>query len=140
MNVPSRRLIAGSFSLCVALAACATPGSTPRATAEAFLDAHYVRIDLEAGREYCTGLALEKLAKEIALTHDIEIGEDTRRPRVTYSLVEFEDADDRAHYAYELAIAPGGADTFRKVIVVSLRKEDGGWRVSNYTESDKPTA
>ena len=116
---------------------CTPPGDSPRATAEAFLDNHYVHIDLAAARPFCIGLALDKIDKEVALTRDAEIDAETRKPRVTYRMEESHDDADRAQYAYLLEIHPDGADTFRKLIVLTLRKEADGWRVSNYTESDR---
>ena len=83
---PARHLLVSIVLLAVATTAgCTSRGSAAQATAEAFLDAHYVHIDLEAGRALCAGLALEKVEKEIALTRDTPIGEDTRRPRVSCS-------------------------------------------------------
>jgi hypothetical protein len=121
----------------IAVLGCTPAGDSARATAEAFLDAHYVDIDLEAARPLCVGLALDKLEKEVALTHDAAIDAETRKPRVTYRIEESRDDADRAQYAYVLEIHPDGADTFRKLVLLSLRKEPDGWRVSNYTESDK---
>lgn len=129
-----------SLFLAFAVAAatgCKAAGESPRATAEAFLDAHYVHIDLEAARPHCVGLALDKLDKEVALTRDAEIDAETRKPRVTYRIEESNDATDRAQYAYVLEIHPEGADVFRKLVVLTLRKEPEGWRVSNYAESDR---
>jgi hypothetical protein len=122
----------------VAIAACSTPGSDSQSTARAFLDAHYVRIDLEASRELCVGLARDKLDSEIALTRGNPIGEDTRRPRVTYSLQEAHDDAERSQYAYELEVHPGGSDVFRRLVLVSLRRDGGRWAVSNFNESDRP--
>lgn len=116
---------------------CTPAGESPRATAEAFLDAHYVRIDLEAARTLCTGLALDKQEKELALTRDAVIDAETRQPRVTYSTEESREGADRAQYAYVLEIHPEGADVFRKLVVLTLRREGQAWRVSNYTESDR---
>jgi hypothetical protein len=121
----------------LAAAGCTPAGDSARATAEAFLDAHYVDIDLEAARPLCAGLALDKLEKEVALTRDAAIDAETRQPRVTYRIEESRDGADRAQYAYVLEIHPDGADVFRKLVVLSLRNEAGSWRITNYTESDK---
>jgi hypothetical protein len=125
------------FWTAFAATGCTPAGESPRATAEAFLDAHYVHIDLEAARPLCVGLALDKLDKEVALTRDAQIDAETRKPRITYRIEESRDGSDRAQYAYVLEIHPDGADIFRKLVVLTLRNESAGWRVSNYTESDK---
>jgi hypothetical protein len=116
---------------------CTPPGDSPRAAAEAFLDNHYVHIDLAAARPFCIGLALDKLDQEVALTRDAQIDAETRKPRVTYRMEESHDDADRAQYAYILEIHPDGADTFRKLVVLTLRKDGSDWRVSNYSESDR---
>ena len=101
-------------------AACTSPTGSSRGTAEAFLDAHYVRITLEAARPFVAGLALEKLEKEIALVENNPDAASAERPRVTYRMEEARDAGTRAHYAYELAIHPTGMDPFHKLVVLSL--------------------
>jgi hypothetical protein len=121
----------------VAMTGCTRAGETPRATAEAFLDAHYVHIDLEAARPLCVALALDKLEKEVELTSGAKIDEDTRKPRITYRIQQSNDGSDRAQYAYVLEIHPDGAEVFRKLVVLTLRREPGGWRISNYAESDR---
>lgn len=137
MTRVANMLFVGFLSTVAATIACTPAGESPRATAEAFLDAHYVRIDLEAARVLCAGLALDKLEKELALTRDAAIDAETRQPRVTYSIEESREGADRAQYAYVLEIQPDGADVFRKLVVLTLRRETPGWRVSNYTESDR---
>jgi len=137
MTHVANMLFVGFLCTVAATIGCTPAAESPRATAEAFLDAHYVRIDLEAARALCAGLALDKLEKELALTRDAAIDAETRQPRVTYSIEESRDGTDRAQYAYVLEIHPDGADVFRKLVVLMLRRETPGWRVSNYTESDR---
>jgi hypothetical protein len=133
------RTALATISLLLALAplACTSPTGSPRAAAEAFLDAHYVRIDLEAARAFCAGLALEKLEREIALIKDHAEPSAGERPRVTYKLEDSNDAAERAQYAYVLSVHTTGSDPFHKLIVMSLRNEGSGWHVSNYSESDR---
>lgn len=122
------------------VSACTAPGTDAQSTARAFVDAHYVRIDLETSRSLCGGLAREKVEKEIALTQGNPIGDDTRRPRVSYTLQEAHEGQERSQFAFDLEVHPGGAESFRKLVLVALRKEAGGWVVSNYNESDPPNA
>ena len=116
--------------------ACQTPGTSARATAEAFLDAHYVRIDLEGSRALSSGLALSKIDKEIALTEDQEITDETRQPRINYRLEHAAEGDGSAQFAYELTIRAAGIDPFRKLVMITVRNEHGAWTVTNYNESD----
>jgi hypothetical protein len=124
--------------LLLAAAACSEPSASPRATAEAFLDAHYVRIDLEGARALVTGLALDKVDKEIALTEEHEITEETRQPRVNYKLHRGDESPSSAQFAYELTIRAPGVDPFKKLVMVTVRKGDGAWSVTNYNEGELP--
>ena len=56
---------------------------------------------------------------------------------MTYRLEEERDAGTRAHYAYELAIHPSGMDPFHKLVVLSLTSENGEWRVTDFSDSDR---
>lgn len=118
-------------------AACTSPTGSSRGAAEAFLDAHYVRITLEAARPFVAGLALEKLEREIKLVENNPDAAAAERPRVTYRMEEARDAGTRAHYAYELTIHPSGMDPFPKLVVLSLTNENGEWRVTNFSDSDR---
>lgn len=125
-------------ALASAVLACSQPGSSARATAEAFLDAHYVRIDLDQTRELVSGLAKDKVEKEILLTKDQHIDGETLQPRVNYKLHRADEAGAAAQYAYELTIRPPGVDPFAKLVMVTVRNDAGAWSVTNYNESDMP--
>jgi len=128
----------------VAVVVAAVPagcgGSGARTTAERFLDAHYVRIDLAAARDVCSGLAREKLDRELALTANVNIEADTRKPRINYRLEDARETEDRGQFAYLLRIRAPGAEPFERLIMVTVKKEDDGWSVTNYTEGDRAIA
>ena len=122
-----------SFALLVA--GCLSDPSTPRGTAELFLDAHYVRIDLPAALEFTTGLARHKIEDEIRLVAGQAIDEATRKPTVHYRLLEeHPDGEQAVNYLYRGRIAVDDADTFERRWLVTVRFADGGWRVTNYQE------
>jgi hypothetical protein len=136
-RAPTRAALAAAAALLAA--ACSEPGSTARSTAEAFLDAHYVRIDLDATRELVSGLAREKVEHEISLTRDQPIDGETLQPRVNYKLHRADEAAEAAQYAYELTIRPPGIDPFTKLVMVTVRNDADRWAVTNYSESDMPS-
>ncbi len=124
--------------LIAGLSACqlADPNS-PRGVAERFLDAHYVQMDLEVAKGYCAGLALKRVEDEIRLTAGQTIDANTRLPRVYYTLVqETPRGDTRVALHYRARISVAGAGEFQKEFLLSLRKEQDGWRVMNYSEFD----
>ncbi len=108
--------------------------TTAQGAAEAFLDWHYVEIDLPRSREYTVGLARSKLDEQIRLTSGHAIDAGTRKPRVYYKLVERRDAGGRSAFVYRLTIRPEGGGEFSRRLLIRVRKEEAGWRVSNYME------
>ncbi len=126
-------------ALCVAgllaLAGCGSEGdATARGAAEAFLDWHYVEIDLLRSREYTVGLARSKVDKQIRLTSGHAIDAGTRKPRVYYNLLEQRDAGRRTAFVYRLTIRPDDAGEFSRRLLIRVRQESAGWRVTNYME------
>jgi len=136
-KVRTRLGIVGGLCVVSALiaAACRPDPHTPRGTAESFLDAHYVRIDLPAAREFTTGLARYKVDDEIGLTRGQAIDESTRKPTVHYRLLEeHPDGELAVRYVYRGSIAVEDADRFERRWLVTVRHDDSGWRVTNYEE------
>ena len=64
------------------LAGCRAAANTPRGTAERFLDAHYVRIDLPAALEFTADLARHKVENEMRLVQGQTIDERSEERRV----------------------------------------------------------
>jgi len=126
-------LVCGLAALAIS---CNGGDESGRGAAEAFLDAHYVRIDLDAARNVTSGLALSKIEKELALTDQIAIAQDTLKPRINYALETARESEDRGQYAYTLTIRAPGLEPFTKLVTVSVRRGDGSWSVTNYTEGD----
>jgi len=120
------------------VAACRPSADTAQGVAERFLDEHYVRIDLPGAREYCSGVALQKIDEEARLVGDQHIDASTRKPRVTYHLKQkASEEGDSATFVYEGTIHVEDADSFTKQWLVTTRREpDGKWKVSNFSEYD----
>lgn len=128
-------LWAAALLLLLASGGCRGGGdATPQGVAEAFLDWHYVEIDLPRSREYTVGLARSKVDDQIRLTSGHAIDAGTRKPRVYYKLLEQREAGGRTAFVYRLTIRPEGADEFSRSLLIRVRREEAGWRVSNYME------
>jgi hypothetical protein len=118
--------------------ACHPDPSTPRGTAEGFLDAHYVHIDLPAALPLTSGVARHKVESEIELVKGITIDDATRKPTVHYSLLEeHPDGSEAVSYVYRGSIAVEGAESFERRWLVTVRREPEGWRVTNYQEFEQ---
>ena len=115
--------------------ACRADPSTARGTAERFLDAHYVEIDLPSALPFTTGLARKKVEDELELTKGIEIDDTTRKPIVRYSLLEeHPDAEGGTKFLYRCKILVDGAEGFERRWLVTVRQEPPGFRVTNSQE------
>ena len=117
------------------LAGC-QPANTPRAVVERFIEAHYIAINLKSSERWCTGLALQKLHKEEALTAGQAIDEETRKPIIHYKLKDQRDGRDRVIYLFLATIDVPDGGSFDKKWMITARKEGETWKVSNYGEYD----
>ena len=121
--------------LALLVTGCHSDPSTARGTAELFLDAHYVHIDLTGALEYTSGVARQKVEDEIRLVGGQQIDAATRKPSVHYRLLEeHPDGDHAVNYLYRGTIAVEDADRFERRWLVTVRFADGSWRVTNYQE------
>ena len=119
----------------VLLVACRPDASTPQGTAERFLDAHYVRIDLPEALPFTSGLARHKVEDEMRLIEGQPIDAATRKPTVHYKLLETHpDGEHSVNYLYLGSITVEDADRFERRWMVTVRREAEGWRVTNYQE------
>ena len=119
------------------LRACKPDPNTAQGTAEGFLDAHYVGIDLSAAKAYCTGFARSRVEEEIRLTADQVIDASVRQPRVYYQLVEETPRGEASvAFLYTADFEVDGAGRFTKKILLTLRHQEDGWRVVNFSEYD----
>ena len=119
----------------VLLVACGPDASTPQGTAERFLDAHYVRIDLRNALPFTSGLARHKVEDELRLVEGQPIDAATRKPTVHYRLLETRpDGEHAVNYLYLGSITVEDADHFERRWMVTVRREADGWRVTNYQE------
>jgi hypothetical protein len=129
------RAVVAVCSLAAGLAACAPDPSTAQGTAERFLDAHYVTIELANALPYTSGVARQKVEREMELVQGFAIDETTVKPIVRYRLLkEDADADGGSRFLYRGTIRLDGADGFERQWLVTVRREAEGFRVTNYQE------
>lgn len=126
-----------TFALVAAAASagCRADPSTARGTAERFLDAHYVEIDLPTALPYTSGVARRKVEEEIALVKGVQIDDTTLKPIVRYALAEERpDGDGGTKFLYKARILVDGGEGFDRRWLVTVRHEPDGFRVTNYQE------
>jgi hypothetical protein len=101
------------------------------------MGAYYVAIELNAAREFTTGLAREKLDRELELTSEVSIDPETRKPRINFQLEESSEEGERARFIFVLDIRPPGIDPYERTSILSLKQVDGDWKVSNFNDTDR---
>ena len=116
--------------------ACGRDLSTAQGVAEEFVDQRYVHIDLEKAKTLAVSVARHKVNEEIRLTEGHKIDASTQKPRVHYVLLDKREGAERASFLYEGTIQSDDGTWFTRKWRINARKEDGRWRVSNFTESD----
>ena len=132
-----RRALGAALQVALVVSAgCHGGTNSARGAAESFLDQHYVHIDLEAAKQYCVGVALEKVQEEQRLVGDQQIDASTRKPHVSYSLAEQrEEAEDAVQLVYNATVRfDDGGTTALRWLTTTRREPDGAWKVSNYQE------
>ena len=134
-NHPARVLLLPFLAL-LAVGGCGRDLGTAQGVIEEFVDQHYVRIDLPKAKTLATGLALHKVNEEIRLTAGQKIDASTQKPRVHYTLLEKKEGPERVSFLYEGTIQSDDGTSFTRKWLINARKENGQWRVSNFSESD----
>jgi hypothetical protein len=109
-----------SLLVLLTLMACRADEHSARGVADRFVDQHYVEINLEAAKSFCSGLALKKMEDEQRLTAGQTIDESTRKPSIHYRLIDKKE----------------DADKFTRKWIITTRRNGERWTVSNFEEFD----
>ena len=129
------RAIAALAAVMLFLTGC-TRENSARGVVDRFITAHYMAIDLKGSEQYCTGLALDKLHKEMQLTEGQKIDDSTRKPVIHYRLKAERDSPDHVQYVFLATIDVPDGGTFEKNWMITARKEGAAWKVSDFNEYD----
>jgi len=140
MSQRSRRAFLLSLMVPFTLSAAAACQKAPESQkiADKFIEYYYVQISVKDAVPLTSGLAKEKLQGQLQLMADAgppDTGAD--KPRVDFSLVSKKNEDaDTATYVYQ--VVAHVQDVGKRLVYVKLRKENGQWRVTTFTEDDSP--
>ena len=85
------------------------------------MEAYYVTADLKTAESIADGVALEKIRNSLALREGQEIDASTRRPSISYELLEGNADSGSAEYLYRLTIEPPGFSRISKKSRLRLR-------------------
>ncbi len=124
------------FACLLIWSGCRFNEESARGVADRFVDQHYVQINLAGAKPFCAGPALNKLAKEQSLTEGQTIDDTTRKPSVKYRLLEEHEGPDTTTFLFEGTISVPDSDQFRRKWIITTRKIDNDWKVSNFEETE----
>lgn len=128
------------WAMAAVLLACGA-GSDPRRLADEFCYRYFIKLDQAQALEIASGLAADKLQKEIELlkgsARNFQDGErefHQAKPFIDYKMIQRTDQDtDHVMFLYHLNIeARQGSEQMQREILVSTIRENGRWKVNNY--------
>jgi len=117
------------------------PRNDPRDIADTFCYRYFIELNQSTALEIASGLAANKLRKEIELlkggARTFDEGErdfHRAKPFIDYKLAQRTEQDaDRVLFIYQVSIeARQGNDKMEREIVLSTVRENGRWVVNNY--------
>lgn len=123
------------FIIILIICGCATR-SDPRAVADRFCYLYLIEFNQQAALSLVSGLAQEKLLKEIELLRGARTDADElywSKPFTDYDLRRRVDKDDaNAMFYYLLTIEPKAGGKIEQEVLISTVRENGLWKVNNY--------
>ncbi len=128
-----------AFAFC-GLFGCSHPKSPAGRVAWDFMDAYYVKADLQGAQRYCDGVALEKVQADAQLRDGLTIDKSAHHPRVTFKPLDAETAQvssDEAIFFYKVVVKPEMASEIEKKTRVKVRQREGNvWKVTQFSDVD----
>lgn len=119
------------------LLACAAEKTLSEKVASQFMDHYYVRTDLQRAQEDCDGLARQKVEESIRLTEGQSVDVTTRRPKISFHLLESRIDGPEASYLYEVEIRPDGVKELRRKTRLKVRERgEGVWKITQFSDQD----
>lgn len=121
--------------LCLAFVSCASRPPSEKVARE-FIESYYVETDLKRAELVTEGLAQEKIRTSLALVEGQSINEGTRRPTISYDLLQSQIEGGEASYQFRVTIKPPDFPTLQKKSRIKLREREGVWKVTQFSDYD----
>jgi hypothetical protein len=140
MNFKSRilGLALAAISLTSVAGGCGSaPAAPAEKTANAFMEAYYVRADLQEASALADGLALDKVSGSASLREGLAIDSAAQHPKVRFELSDSRAGRDEAEYLYDVDFRPEKSEAVRKTARIKVRLRDGRWKVTQFTDHER---
>ena len=123
-------------SICLLLIACGHSNS-PEGVAEEFLFRYFIELNQRGALEVSTGLATDKLKKEIELTQNIRMQPNLdlaqHKPFLDYELVNKQNrGENSVTFYYDVTIENKNGEDYKRELTLTTVILDGDWKVNNF--------
>ncbi len=134
------KFLISAFLLLSSLLACGH-SNTPEGVAEEFLFRYFIELNQRGALELSTGLATDKLKKEIELTQDIRVNIRVQpdldlaqhKPFLDYELVNKQNrGENSVTFYYGVTIENKNGEDYKRELTLTTVILDGEWKVNNF--------
>lgn len=111
----------------------------PNSVADEFVKHYYKFMNTEEAEKYTAMMAKDKIDKEVALLREYRgknPNSEINRSQVSYVLEDTKTDKDMSFITYHLTIMPKGGKEFDKMALITLKNEQGAWKVIDYSETN----
>ena len=131
-----RKLLFSAFLLIGNLLACGHSNS-PEGVAEEFLFRYFIELNQRGALDVSTGLATDKLNKEIELTQNIRMVPNLdlakHKPFLDYELVNKQKrGENSVTFYYDVTIENRNGDDYKRELTLTTIILNGEWKVNNF--------
>ena len=130
------KILFSTFLLSGALISCGHNNS-PEGVAEEFLFRYFIELNQRGALELSTGLATDKLKKEIELTQNIRMLPNLdlaqHKPFLDYELVNKQTRSEKSvTFFYDVTIENKNGEDYKRELILTTVILDGDWKVNNF--------
>lgn len=124
------------LTIAIFLVACGHSNS-PEGVAEEFLFRYFIELNQRGALELSTGLATDKLNKEIELTQNIRMLPNLdlaqHKPFLDYELVNKQSrSENSVTFFYDVTIENKNGEDYKRELILTTVDMDGDWKVNNF--------
>ncbi|MFN8578556.1 MAG: hypothetical protein U0354_17135 [Candidatus Sericytochromatia bacterium] len=126
-------------SICFIILSCSSNKNEANSVADNFVKHYYKFMNIEEAQKYTSMMAKDKIDKEVSLIREARVKNPNSvapRSEVTYKLEDVKTDKDMSFITYHLSITPKGSNTIDKMALITVKNENGEWKVIDYSETD----
>ncbi len=125
------------------LSSCGEGGGASQKVAEQFMDRYYVQANLAEAKALATDDMAQKIEEQFARLAKVVPVENGTSHKASFTMKESSTRSwtrpqmGYAYYIYEVEIAAKGAEPVYKSVVLSVKRIDRAWRITEFDEKSE---